>query len=359
MNRALFVGYGWAARTLWQPALSRAGFDVFGALDAYISRESAYACGATRIHRSIAEIETQMYDVAIVASPNRTHVDMAIRLLDRSIATVVEKPVCLSRADVGLLKEATHRGGAPLLRSRSSHYEPHIIAFAEQLRRTAENSSTSISASWIRGDGLPRSRWQTSVEHAMAGSSIDLGWHLLECLMDLTGPDDLTLEHAQFGTVESIGSVVSPGFAEWYGTQPPECDLPARINVDVAARLQFRQHDRAINLETAWVSTAPADAVMFEVGSTGRTLKLNTLLGVSPAAGTMPAIESRAGRRVGFRRLPPRVPGEAHRLMVDNFVNAGFDPEAVGQTWRQLEVLAGAAESIVSAHSQWQAAVTT
>lgn len=347
MSQALFCGYGWAARTLWQPALRAAGFDGFGALDDFVPVDEMKAAGIDRVHRKFAEVARDDYDVAVVATPNRSHVDFAVGLLERGIPTVVEKPVCLRRDEVDRMREAAVRGGAPMLRSRSTHYEPHVTAYLEHLRVLSSARPEKLSIAWTRARGLPRSRWLTQAAYAGAGSSIDLGWHLLECVFEVTGWIPLSLTAAEFK-----GGTGDDDRASWHGVEQHDAAQP--IDVDVAAELRFDQEGYDVDVLTAWVSAREGDEVSIEASSGGGRARLVTLFGTSPLSSSDAYLETVSASGIVRSPLPARLPGDAHARMVADYAAAGFDPARLGQSWEQLEMLAGAAESIITRHTRWR-----
>lgn len=344
MSRALLCGFGWAARSLWYPALRAAGFDRFGIVDQFATPTDSVAID--RVHADVSEIGPGDYDVAVVASPNFTHTDIAVTTLERGIPTVVEKPVCLRQRDVERLRSASVRGQAPLVRSRSTHYEPHLVAFVDHVREVLPAPPDRVSARWTRAQGVPRSRWLTQARHAGAGSSVDLGWHLLESLLDLVSFAPLQLVDADFTGLGGDGTV---GLARWHGVGAEV----AEIDVDVSADLRFRQAERQLTVRTAWQSSEPGDVVMLEAATGLTSTRLVTLLGVSDAEQSPPFIETTVEGRVTRSPLPARQRGAAHARMVAAYTAAGFDPARLSQSWDQLDVLASATEAVVTQHGRW------
>ncbi|GAB3085979.1 Gfo/Idh/MocA family protein [Nocardioides zeae] len=349
MSRALFCGYGWAARTLWRPALRDVGFVEFGALDSFVPAEDLRAAGADRVHDDLSSVRKGDYDVAVVATPNRSHVDLAVGLLERGIPTVVEKPVCLRLDDVNRMREAAGRGDVPLLRSRSTHYEPHLVSYLHQVRALSSARPVRLSIAWTRAQGLPRSRWLTRASHAGAGSSIDLGWHLLECVFEVTGWTPLSLTASEF-----IGGAGDEGRASWHGAE--EYDAAEPVDVDVAADLRFDQKGGDVRIRTAWVSVREGDEVVIDASLEEGHVRLVTLFGTSPSSSSTAYVETESAGGAVRSRLPSRRPGDAHTRMVADYVAEGFSAARLGQSWEQLEMLAGATESIVSHHARWRAA---
>ncbi|MFV2144867.1 Gfo/Idh/MocA family protein [Isoptericola sp. G70] len=352
MRSVLFCGFGWASRRLWLPALEAAGFTEFGVLDEHVPARDLETAGATRAHHSPEELRPGQYDVAVVASPNVTHADVARIPLERGIPTVVEKPVCVDLAGLETLRDAAARGGSRVLRSWSTRYDPHVARFLEHVRSEGPARLDRVSVSWVRESGVPGSPWLTRAEHAAAGSSVDLGWHLLECALALTGYGPVELLSASFEHL-GPGAGGAGHVASWHGRP----DGPTEVDVDTGSRLSLVSGGTAIDLRTAWRSEGPGDTVTIEVMGPGFRSRLTTILGMSDALVREPVIETARDGGVTRTALDPKPRGTAHALMVADFVARGFDPVLLGQSWEQLEVLTSAASAVVEAHGRWRAVV--
>ncbi|MBX6381654.1 MAG: Gfo/Idh/MocA family oxidoreductase [Microbispora sp.] len=344
MRAALFCGFGWAARRLWLPALVADGFHTFGVFD-HRARPPDPLPGV-RFHHHDTLDDLDRYDVAVVASPNASHADLAARLLENGLRVVVEKPVCVALLDLRVLEAAAARGGVGLLRSCSTWYDPHFTRFRDLVRARASFEPRRVRARWTRRDGIPSSPWQTRSEYALAGSSIDLGWHLLECVMAMAGWTPLTPERARFH--------LEPGAhtASWYGEGSVHLD---RIDVDTASSVSLRSETGlTVEMDTAWCSRSDGDVVEIEVEGDGGRYRLTTLFGMSDAAARAPLMEVTENGRTYAEALPAKPRGAAHALMAHDFVAKKFDPERVGQTWEQLRALTATTEAIVRRHETWR-----
>ncbi|BCW08032.1 Gfo/Idh/MocA family oxidoreductase [Arthrobacter sp. NtRootA1] len=347
MKSALILGFGWAARELWVPALATAGFGTFGVIDQHADM-AAVTGKQIRRHENVSGISSSAYDVAVVASPNATHSAVAAELLERGLRVVVEKPICVSVDEFKLLQQAASNGGGELLRSCSSRYDPHLVEFREHLQEVGLSKPTYVKVSWLRENGIPNSPWHTQSQHAVAGSCLDLGWHLLESVMELVGYAPLQCLDAQF---DCDPGTQGAGRASWHRS-----DLQiSSIDVDTMSEISFtNENGVSVELRTAWRSTMSGDRVTIEVGDSTGFGRLTTLFGLSQSLSQVPNIESSVRGRKFLKELPPKARGVAHARMVTDFVNGHFLPANLGQSWEQLESLAGAAQQIVASHEVWR-----
>jgi oxidoreductase len=346
----LFCGRGWAATQLWIPRLQRFGLQSFSFYDpakaAVDSREEALLPSL-----DLANPATTM--LAIVASPNCRHQDQALKLLRLGIPVIIEKPVCMSTEACRALMAAAEGGGVSALRSCVSLYDPHFRKFVALFAELAPElgSIRRVEAHWLRADGIPASPWLTTAAYAMAGSSLDLGWHLLEWIMALLDHPPMVVQSAAFsgGALNAV-----PSYAPWYGDKTPS---PAgSLDVDTAATLSLATETGIeVELLTAWDADIANDEVAVAVTGQDGSLSLRTILGMSPNGPELPRIEGRACGREILKSLPHKIPGAAHDEMVEQFVAAAFDPASLGQSWGQLQVMAAVAEQIVARHSEWRA----
>lgn len=343
----LFYGCGWAATNIWMPNLRRAGSFDFLCIDQHLFAQAA-ARGAVPpclVLDSVEDLAAQTIDLAIVASPNSSHAEHAQALLTRGITTIVEKPVCLSRQDCAAMSDTARSSGAQLLRSCASCYDPHFRAFVDLVAGFDVSEISTVRAEWTRTAGVPSSKWLTSARHAVAGSSLDLGWHLLECVAMLLGYQEMDLKDASFRFPDASGTA----FARWYGTEAsgPE---PV-VDVDLAASLCLETAGgTSVDIKTSWDEEVSNDAVRFTVAGDRFALELETIFGLSRNGPRQMGITGhRHGERVDIR-LAAKTPGRAHEIMIRQYAAAGFDPERLDQNLGQLAVLATAAEQIISQH---------
>jgi predicted dehydrogenase len=96
-----------------------------------IDRERADAAAAATGARALTDVaELPPVDLAVVAVPTVTHRAIAVPLLERGVAVLVEKPLAGTLADADAIVDAAARGGATLAVGHTERYNPAVTAVA-------------------------------------------------------------------------------------------------------------------------------------------------------------------------------------------------------------------------------------
>ncbi|MBQ1070413.1 Gfo/Idh/MocA family protein, partial [Micromonospora sp. D75] len=123
--RVAVVGLGWAGREIWLPRLAaHPGFEVVAVVDPQpVVRDQARDTHAVAsAYADVEDLPAGTVDLAVVAVPNHLHAVVAVRLLRRGVPVFLEKPVCLTSAEAGILADAERDGGAVLLAGSAARY---------------------------------------------------------------------------------------------------------------------------------------------------------------------------------------------------------------------------------------------
>jgi len=191
--RVAVIGLGWAGRQIWLPSLAaHPAYRVTAVVDPHDSAltvAAELAPGARRCH-SARQVDREMADLAIVAVPNDAHTVTAEQVLGHDVAAFVEKPVCLSVAELHRLHTAERRSRGRLLAGSAGRYRADV----RTLRSIVPTLGTIrlVELSWVRARGIPRQGgWFTRARRSGGGALVDLGWHLLDVGLDLIGRPDI------------------------------------------------------------------------------------------------------------------------------------------------------------------------
>lgn len=99
---------------------------------------------------------------AIVATPNRTHVDIASRLVERGLPVLVEKPIADRVEDAQRLVDLAAARGVPLLVGHHRRHNPIV----RQARRWIDEGllgrlvSACVMATWLKPDSYFEPDWR-------------------------------------------------------------------------------------------------------------------------------------------------------------------------------------------------------
>lgn len=222
MNRIRFgvVGCGSISRLFQLPALRRC---PQAELVAVVDTDHHWAKSVARQFRAPHHFSDHRdlignVDAALIATPNKTHADIACGLLERGIHVMCEKPLATTRLDVERMFGTAARTGARLMAAHCSRFSPNLAAL-----------KSIVSAGWL-GDlvemkagiggpydaGTQRTDFRKHKQLAGGGVLIDLGVHLIDLAVWLTG-DTPTAVH--------YSAVNGPGW---------EVETDAEVNLEFA-----------------------------------------------------------------------------------------------------------------------------
>ncbi|MFO7562623.1 MAG: Gfo/Idh/MocA family oxidoreductase [Enhygromyxa sp.] len=313
--RIACIGAGWVAQQVWLPLCEQDPRLEVVALcdpDHEAAARAASRCSSARAFARVDEVLATQPELVIVATPNCFHVPVACELLARGCTVLVEKPVCLTAADVAKLRRATDDGTGRLLMSAAARYRTDILALAELVERGGLGELHRIELRWLRRAGVPRpGSWFTHRTMAGGGVLIDLGWHLLDVACVLAGP----LTPGRVEAEISDRMLRDPAAAATWRTDVDQrlnsgdVEDTVRATVDTEQGIELRVH-------LSWAAGVEFDQTAVELhGSEGSTC-LYTTFGYSPLREPEPRIElvqAQSQRRLPF---PPNPVGAEYRAQV-------------------------------------------
>ncbi|AXB47632.1 Gfo/Idh/MocA family protein [Amycolatopsis albispora] len=276
--RVAVVGLGWAGRSIWLPRLrAHPAFEVVAAVDpeAVIRSAVGREAGDLQLLSGVDGLKGLSLDLAVVAVPNHLHHDVAKGLLLDGISVFLEKPVCLSSAEVDSLAAAERAGRATLLAGSAANFRADILALHDLRKELGHIRHLELS--WIRARGVPSGDgWFTDRRYAGGGALVDLGWHLL----DVAGP---LLGDAE---IDQIAGSVSADFvndssrgAVWRH----DAGTGAGGDVeDTANAFLVTEDGTSVLVRASWASHEQRDVTTVAVHGSEGTARLRCTFGFSP-----------------------------------------------------------------------------
>ena len=145
--RIAVIGAGAIGLTHCQAIAGTEGFALAGVADPFDSGAALAArFGAAHYRDHRALIDAERPDGAIVATPNETHVPIALDCLAAGVPVIVEKPLAGSVAEAEELLAAERRTGLPVLVGHHRRHHPVPAAGARRSSRRASSGGSSASA---------------------------------------------------------------------------------------------------------------------------------------------------------------------------------------------------------------------
>jgi predicted dehydrogenase len=192
--RVGLIGYGLAGAAFHAPLIATtAGLR----LDAIVTANPERQMAATRDHpgaRIVASAERlfardPQVDLAVIASPNRTHVALAAAAIDAGIATVVDKPFAATPDEGRTLIAAANERGVLLTVFHNRRWDGDFLTVRRLVGEGRLGDVYRFESRFERWRPEPRRTWREDGAPSEAGGLLyDLGSHLIDQALVLFGP---------------------------------------------------------------------------------------------------------------------------------------------------------------------------
>lgn len=128
-------------------------------------------------------------DLAVIATPNRTHVPLALEAVDAGLNVVVDKPLARTAAEGrSVIKEAQRRGRM-LTVFQNRRWDGDFLTVRRLLSEDALGMPTRFESRFERWRPVPKPGWREQGSPEEAGGLLyDLGSHLIDQALLLFGP---------------------------------------------------------------------------------------------------------------------------------------------------------------------------
>jgi scyllo-inositol 2-dehydrogenase (NADP+) len=128
-------------------------------------------------------------DLVVVASPNHTHVPLALAALEAGLPVVVDKPLAPTAAEGRRLVEEARRRGLLLTAFHNRRWDGDFLTVRRLLDEGALGRVLRFESRFERWRPNPKHGWRQSDEPSEAGGLLyDLGSHLIDQSLLLFGP---------------------------------------------------------------------------------------------------------------------------------------------------------------------------
>lgn len=196
MIRVGLVGFGMAGRVFHAPLISSVeGLE----LAAVVERKSDHAeqryPGIT-VYRSVDELlADSSIKLVVVATPNATHFDIALRALEAAKNVVVDKPAGVSSNEIAQLLELASAVGLQFFPFHNRRWDSDFQTIQKLLHEKSIGELAHFQSTFDRWRPGASSRvWKD--EPDQGGTLLDLGTHIVDQALTL------------FGAPESVGAEV-------------------------------------------------------------------------------------------------------------------------------------------------------
>lgn len=191
--RTLILGYGLAGEVFHAPLLaSLPQYEVCGiATKDGAKIERAKRCfPQCRIFSDAdhAFAHAGMFDLVVIATPNRLHAPLAAQSLQNDLHVVIDKPVATTVAEVENLIAARNKSGKIVSVFQNRRWDGDFLTVKKLIEQKQLGDIIRIESRFERFRPLAKSSWREkgSIEEG-AGLIYDLGSHLIDQVLQLFG----------------------------------------------------------------------------------------------------------------------------------------------------------------------------
>lgn len=194
--RVAVIGYGLAGSVFHAPLIdSTPGMSVAAIVTSNPERqERAYRDFPTAIVLSSADqlwLDSSLYDLVVVAAPNRSHVPLGIAAMNAGFPVVIDKPMAASVNDAEQLITTSERTGKLLTVFQNRRWDNDFLTIRHLLDADLDllGPITRFESRYERYRATPRpGAWrELPGEQEAGGLLFDLGSHLIDQALVLFG----------------------------------------------------------------------------------------------------------------------------------------------------------------------------
>lgn len=199
--RVAVVGYGLAGAVFHGPLIEATeGLRVA----AVVTSDAERAAAAAARHPGAAVVAdaerlwaiADRLDLAVLATPNRTHLPLGLAALEAGLHVVVDKPLAASAADGRRLIDAAQRRGRILTVYQNRRWDGDFLTLRRLVEQGELGEPYRFESRFERWRPVPKAGWRQLPDAAEAGGLLfDLGPHLIDQALLLFGPARLV--HAE------------------------------------------------------------------------------------------------------------------------------------------------------------------
>jgi predicted dehydrogenase len=273
------IGAGRIVERVHLPLLARMPFVALTGIfdpDEHQAHVLARQYALPHVCTSLAALLALHPDIVLVACPNHLHASMSIAVLDAHIHVLCEKPMATSLIEARAMVEAAERNQRTLMIAFANRFRPDVLALARYIQEGQLGVITSIRCGWLRQKGVPGiGTWFTHRREAGGGVLVDLGSHLVDLVLWLTGHPQLKGSYTLTDHKVNANAQTS-----WYLPQHTQDDGQCDVEVSASA---FAIFDGPLDLflEVSWNKALAQDTTYLHIYGTRGSARLETLFGLN------------------------------------------------------------------------------
>ena len=192
--RVALMGYGHAGAVFHGPLIAAtAGLRLATVVTADPARR-ARAAAAHPDAGLLADAESLWadageLDVVVIATPNRTHVPLAMSAIESGLAVVIDKPIAATAADAQRVMDAARAKRTLLTVFHNRRWDGDFLTLQRLIAERAAGDVARFESRYERWRPIVKDGWRMHAAPDEAGGLLfDLGSHLIDQALLLFGP---------------------------------------------------------------------------------------------------------------------------------------------------------------------------
>ena len=218
--RVALVGYGEAGRILHAPLVSATPGLELGAIvtaDRQRGRAAGAAHPGTTVLDDVRDVWRGRFDLVVIATPPRSHAELAAAAIEVGLATVVDKPFAVSSDQGARIVAAARSAAVPLAVFQNRRWDSDFLTLRRVLADGLVGRPIRLEARFEVARAVVPGTWQESSDPADGGGVLlDFGSHRIDQAIQLFGAPRTVfaeIRRVRPGSMVDDDVVLSLGFA--------------------------------------------------------------------------------------------------------------------------------------------------
>lgn len=190
--RVGLAGYGLAGRVFHAPLIATTeGLELAAVVTRDEERRRLVRRDhpGTRVVESVDDLLAGDVDLLVVATPNRTHVPLALAAIEAGVPVVVDKPLAPTAAEARQVVDTARARGVPLTVFQNRRWDGDFLTVRALMADGALGAVHRFESHYDRWRPAVRDNWRENGAPEDAGGLLfDLGAHLIDQAVQLFGP---------------------------------------------------------------------------------------------------------------------------------------------------------------------------
>ena len=193
-TRVALLGYGAAGEYFHAPLIhATAGLELAAVVTSdgeRAARASSRYPGASVLPRSEDVLaDSGSYDLLVIATPNASHVPLALAAIEARLPVVVDKPLATSAPEAQRVVERAHAAGLLLTVFQNRRWDSDFLTLQRLIGSGDLGTIWRFESRFERWRPQPKQGWRESGDPVDGGGILaDLGSHLVDQALVLFGP---------------------------------------------------------------------------------------------------------------------------------------------------------------------------